>query len=93
MRLAEDWLAARARRPADNDAPLDSHTVAQLYGVGDYTADAHRLFVLRRVRAAEPPRDHALRWWHAWACDRGLVCTTPSTSPAKARRKSLDVSQ
>ena len=55
------------------------------YGVGDYTADAHALFVLRRVRPNAPPRDHALRWWHAWALERGLAdpdAKSPDASPA-----------
>ena len=48
----------------------------------------HALFVLRRVRASSPPRDHALRWWHAWALDRGLATLhTPNCSPTKAARE------
>jgi len=69
-------------------APLDTHTVSALHGVGDYASDAHALFVLRRVRASSPPRDHALRWWHAWALDRGLATLhTPNCSPTKAARE------
>ena len=68
--------------------PLDTHTVSALHGVGDYASDAHALFVLRRVRASSPPRDHALRWWHAWALDRGLATLhTPNCSPTKAARE------
>ena len=42
--------------------------VAALHGVGVYAADAHALFVEGILGA--PPRDHALRWYHAWALER-----------------------
>ena len=77
----------------DYEVPSDYDASCGTYGVGDYTADAHALFVLRRVRPNAPPRDHALRWWHAWALERGLADpdakspdASPTASPAKARR-------
>ena len=42
--------------------------VAACHGVGVYAADAHALFVDGVL--AGPPRDHALRWYHAWAHER-----------------------
>ena len=90
-RMSREYLEAHVRAAVSRDdaagtTPLDTHTVSALYGVGDYASDAHALFVLRRVRASSPPRDHALRWWHAWACDRGLA-TLPDCSPTKAVRE------
>ena len=93
-RMSREYLEAHARAAASRDdaaagaTPLDTHTVSALHGVGDYASDAHALFVLRRVRASSPPRDHALRWWHAWALDRGLATLhTPNCSPTKAARE------
>ena len=93
-RMSREYLEAHARAAASRDdaaggaSPLDTHTVSALHGVGDYASDAHALFVLRRVRASSPPRDHALRWWHAWALDRGLATLhTPNCSPTKAARE------
>jgi methyl-CpG-binding domain protein 4 len=71
--MSRDWLAARGAHEGDGGQwaePLPTATVAALYGVGDYTADAHELFVLGRADEARPPRDHALRWYHAWALQR-----------------------
>ena len=42
--------------------------VSACHGVGVYAADAHALFVDGVL--AGPPRDHALRWYHAWATER-----------------------
>ena len=42
--------------------------VSACHGVGVYAADAHALFVDGVL--AGPPRDHALRWYHAWAHER-----------------------
>lgn len=67
--MAKDWLAAKsAQSGGEKKKPLE--TVSGLYGVGDYAADAHELFILRRFSAHKPPRDHALRWYHAWILER-----------------------
>ena len=42
--------------------------VASLHGVGAYASDAHALFCEGTLGVA--PRDHALRWWYAWALER-----------------------
>lgn len=42
--------------------------VSACHGVGVYAADAHALFCDGVL--AGPPRDHALRWYHAWAAER-----------------------
>ena len=42
--------------------------VASLHGVGAYASDAHALFCEGVLGVA--PRDHALRWWYAWAIER-----------------------
>jgi methyl-CpG-binding domain protein 4 len=42
--------------------------VSACHGVGVYASDAHALFVDGVL--AGPPRDHALRWYHAWAAER-----------------------
>lgn len=42
--------------------------VSACHGVGIYASDAHALFVDGVL--AGPPRDHALRWYHAWASER-----------------------
>uniref|UniRef100_A0A7S0SND6 Uncharacterized protein n=1 Tax=Mantoniella antarctica TaxID=81844 RepID=A0A7S0SND6_9CHLO len=41
---------------------------ASLHGVGVYAADAHAMFCEGLMGVA--PRDHALRWWYAWAIER-----------------------
>lgn len=45
-----------------------SAPVASLHGVGAYASDAHALFCEGTLGVA--PRDHALRWWYAWALER-----------------------
>ena len=42
--------------------------VASLHGVGAYASDAHAMFCEGLMGVA--PRDHALRWWYAWAVER-----------------------
>ena len=42
--------------------------VASLHGVGAYASDAHAMFCEGLLGVA--PRDHALRWWYAWALER-----------------------
>lgn len=56
--------------------------VASLHGVGVYAADAHAMFCEGLMGVA--PRDHALRWWYAWAIER-----RESRRRAAARRRSL----
>ena len=58
---------------ADVEAQRAAHggrvkNVSACHGVGVYAADAHALFVDGVL--AGPPRDHALRWYHAWAQER-----------------------
>lgn len=37
----------------------------ELYWVGKYAADAHKIFVERKWRQVQPS-DHALKWWVEW---------------------------
>jgi len=58
---------------ADVEAQRAAHggrikNVSACHGVGVYAADAHALFIDGVL--AGPPRDHALRWYHAWAQER-----------------------
>ncbi|CAM9199806.1 unnamed protein product [Ectocarpus fasciculatus] len=39
--------------------------VKELYWVGDYAADAHKIFIERKWREVQPD-DHALNWWVEW---------------------------
>ena len=58
---SEEGRATRERR-------LLRAPVASLHGVGAYASDAHALFCEGVLGVA--PRDHALRWWYAWAIER-----------------------
>jgi methyl-CpG-binding domain protein 4 len=83
VRLSEDYLAAtRPRGEAleanggggGGDGGLFSTRTklaapaASLHGVGAYASDAHAMFCDGLMGVA--PRDHALRWWYAWAVER-----------------------
>ena len=76
VRLSEDYLnALEASEETDvhirerKDGPRRvGVAVASLHGVGAYAADAHALFCEGTLGVA--PRDHALRWWYAWAIER-----------------------
>ena len=74
VRLSEDYLNAanlKASEETDKDGPRrvgEPASVASLHGVGAYAADAHALFCEGTLGVA--PRDHALRWWYAWAIER-----------------------
>jgi hypothetical protein len=54
----------------DNDLnrPHFVRDVSEFHGVGAYAADAHAMFCDGIIAA--PPRDHALRWYHAFALER-----------------------
>lgn len=43
-------------------------SVSEFHGVGAYAADAHAMFCDGVIAA--PPRDHALRWYYAFALER-----------------------
>jgi methyl-CpG-binding domain protein 4 len=43
-------------------------SVSEFHGVGAYAADAHAMFCDGIIAA--PPRDHALRWYYAFALER-----------------------
>ena len=63
-RNASDQAAPNAPNAplhVEERAPLETHTVAALYGVGDYTTDAHELFVLRRLYATDAAASLFLR--------------------------------
>ena len=77
VRLSEDYLNAanlKASEETDKDGIKgprrvgEPASVASLHGVGAYAADAHALFCEGTLGVA--PRDHALRWWYAWAIER-----------------------
>lgn len=74
--------AAASREGTAKRAPLKV-PVASLHGVGVYAADAHAMFCEGLLGVA--PRDHALRWWYAWAVERRDRARTA----AAARRQSL----
>ena len=56
-----------SQAPRRRRAPLRT-PVASLHGVGAYASDAHAMFCEGLMGVA--PRDHALRWWYAWAVER-----------------------
>ena len=62
IKLSVDVQAQRA----SNDGKISN--VSACHGVGVYASDAHALFVDGVL--AGSPRDHALRWYHAWAIER-----------------------
>jgi methyl-CpG-binding domain protein 4 len=81
VRLSEDYLRARlegeeeererdsrATRDGSKRSSLSPQKVSTLHGVGAYASDAHALFCENVLGVA--PRDHALRWWYAWAIER-----------------------
>ena len=82
VRLSEDYLRALGEeenafaRSGDSRATGDGSktrclaraAVSTLHGVGAYASDAHALFCEGVLGVA--PRDHALRWWYAWAIER-----------------------
>ena len=72
VRLSEDYLNALEASDTNSerkDGPRRvGVAVASLHGVGAYAADAHALFCEGTLGVA--PRDHALRWWYAWAIER-----------------------
>ena len=75
VRLSEDYLAAQSRdgtgnasRTLPQQISRITTPVSSLHGVGAYAADAHALFCEGILGVA--PRDHALRWWYAWAIER-----------------------
>lgn len=37
----------------------------ELYWVGKYASDAHKIFIERKWREVQP-NDHALNWWMEW---------------------------
>jgi methyl-CpG-binding domain protein 4 len=73
VRLSEDYLNAASEASEETDTNHSRRVgepvgVASLHGVGAYAADAHALFCEGTLGVA--PRDHALRWWYAWAIER-----------------------
>jgi methyl-CpG-binding domain protein 4 len=64
IKLSIDVEAQRA----SNAAGRKISNVSACHGVGVYASDAHALFVDGVL--AGSPRDHALRWYHAWAIER-----------------------
>lgn len=63
IKLSIDVEAQRA-----SNAGRKISNVSACHGVGVYASDAHALFVDGVL--AGSPRDHALRWYHAWAIER-----------------------
>ena len=81
VKLSEDYLKASQSSSGVGTVGTSSQTerhtnnptriatpVSQLHGVGAYASDAHTLFCEGTLGVA--PRDHALRWWYAWAIER-----------------------
>ena len=81
VKLSEDYLKASQSSSGVGTVGTSSQTerhtnnptriatpVSQLHGVGAYASDAHALFCEGTLGVA--PRDHALRWWYAWAIER-----------------------
>ena len=71
--MSEDYLNAASEASEETDTNHSRRVgepvgVASLHGVGAYAADAHALFCEGTLGVA--PRDHALRWWYAWAIER-----------------------
>ncbi|CAN0001000.1 unnamed protein product [Ectocarpus sp. 12 AP-2014] len=57
--------------------------VKELYWVGKYAADAHKIFIERKWREVQPD-DHALNWWVEWM--RG---TQQAEEPLSAAERSV----
>jgi endonuclease III len=74
VRLSQDVVNARKVVKVDDDIDNDLNRphfvrdVSEFHGVGAYAADAHAMFCDGIIAA--PPRDHALRWYHAFALER-----------------------
>ena len=58
--------------------------VASLHGVGAYASDARD--VLRGLLHVAP-RDHALRWWYAWAVERREEARREGAEERRRRRR------
>ena len=68
----EDEEEEEATIPPPSSAPPTGgkfvRSVSEFHGVGAYAADAHAMFCDGIIAA--PPRDHALRWYYAFALER-----------------------
>ena len=62
-----------------------SAPVASLHGVGAYASDAHAMFCEGLLHVA--PRDHALRWWYAWAVERREEARREGAEERRRRRE------
>ncbi|CAL6329279.1 unnamed protein product [Bathycoccus prasinos] len=68
----EEEKEEEATIPPPSSAPPTGgkfvRSVSEFHGVGAYAADAHAMFCDGIIAA--PPRDHALRWYYAFALER-----------------------
>ncbi|CAM9459280.1 unnamed protein product, partial [Hapterophycus canaliculatus] len=53
IRFSQEYLSKSWKKPEE------------LYWVGKYAADAHKIFIERKWRQVQPS-DHALQWWVEW---------------------------
>jgi len=96
VRLSEEYAEAKKmttraseRATSERDdacGPVRvSAPVASLHGVGAYASDAHAMFCEGLLHVA--PRDHALRWWYAWAVERREEARREGAEERRRRRE------
>ena len=86
-------VAATSGSPSSRNGPPPaglgpvrvSAPVASLHGVGAYASDAHAMFCEGLLHVA--PRDHALRWWYAWAVERREEARREGAEERRRRRE------
>ena len=96
VRLSEEYAEAKKMTTRASDRATSerddacgpvrvSAPVASLHGVGAYASDAHAMFCEGLLHVA--PRDHALRWWYAWAVERREEARREGAEERRRRRE------